>query len=363
MRSGSPGRRGRGAASNPPNRFECIRLERDSDWNPQDDPAPRTCFYRDQSQTVISYNDSPDIAYRASLNPYRGCEHGCAYCYARPFHEFLGFSAGLDFETKIMVKEDAPELLRQELSSAKWQPQTLTLSGVTDPYQPVERRLQLTRRCLQVLVEFRNPTAIVTKNHLITRDLDLLNELAQYSAIAVNLSLTSLDADLARRLEPRTSAPRQRLEAIGALAKAGIPVGVSLAPVIPVLTEHEIPAILRAAADAGARWAGVEVLRLPYAVGPLFEEWLTVNEPGKKEKILNRIRSLRGGKLNDPRFGFRMRGEGIFAEQISQMFHVACRKAGLALVGPSLSTAAFRRPGPGQMELTLAGALGPLGRT
>src|SRR3974390_894910 len=212
--------RGRGAGGNPPNRFETIRLERDEDWNPEEDPSPKTQFLRDLSQTIISYNDSPDISFNASINSYRGCEHGCSYCYARNTHEYLGFSAGLDFETKIMVKENAPELLRRELSSPKWKPQLLAMSGVTDCYQPVERRLQLTRKCLEVLAEFRNPVGIITKNYLVTRDIDVLREMAGYQVAAVNLSVTTLDADLARRLEPRTSSPRQRLAAIEAVAKA-----------------------------------------------------------------------------------------------------------------------------------------------
>lgn len=330
-----------------------MSLERDEDWNPEEDPAPRTQFLRDLSQTVITYNNSPDIPFTASLNPYRGCEHGCAYCYARPFHEYLGFSAGLDFETRIMVKENAPELLRKELSARNWKPQMLALSGVTDPYQPVERRLELTRRCLAVLAEFRNPVGIVTKNHLVTRDIDLLRKLAAHDAAAVNLSITTLDAELARKLEPRASAPRQRLAAVEALAKAGIPVGILMAPLIPVLNEPEIPAVLKAAKEARAKWAGMVVLRLPYAVAPIFEQWLETHFPEKKEKILGHVRALRGGKLNDPRFGSRMRGEGIFAEQISRMFEVARRKAGLPEDRPALSTAAFRKPDGAQLKLGL----------
>lgn len=343
--------RGRGASNNPPNRFEHLRLERDEDWNPEEDPAPRTQFLRDLSQTLITYNDSPDISFEASINVYRGCEHGCSYCYARPFHEYLGFSAGLDFESKIMVKENAPELLRRELSSPKWKPQLLAMSGVTDCYQPIERRLEITRRCLAVLAEFRNPVGIVTKNYLVTRDIDLLRELAAYNAAQVHLSINSLNAELARKLEPRAASPRQRLAAVEALANAGVPVGVLVAPVIPGLNDHEIPAVLAAVKDAGAGWAGTEVLRLPLTVSPIFQEWLDHNEPAKKEKILGRIRALRGGKLNDARFGSRMRGEGIFAEQITQMFQVARRKVGLADDGPELSTAAFRRPGGDQLGL------------
>jgi DNA repair photolyase len=343
--------RGRGAANNPPNRFERISLERDPDWNPEDDPAPKTQFLRDLSQSVISYNDSPDIPFNASLNPYRGCEHGCSYCYARNNHEYLGFSAGVDFETRIMVKENAPELLRRELSAPKWKPQEMAMSGVTDCYQPIERRLQLTRRCLAVLAEFRNPVSIITKNYLVTRDLDLLRDLAAHQAVMVHLSINSLDRELARKLEPRASSPNQRLAAVEALAKAGVPVGVLVAPVIPALNDHEIPSVLAAAKAAGAEWAGTEILRLPLTVAPIFEQWLELNFPGKKEKVLGRIRAIRGGELNDPRFGSRMRGEGIFAEQISHLFDVARRKSGLGEDGPELSVAAFRRPEGPQLAL------------
>jgi DNA repair photolyase len=345
--------RGRGATGNPPNRFEKIALERDSEWNPEEDPAPRTQFLRDLSQTIISYNDSPDISFKAGINPYRGCEHGCSYCYARPTHEYLGFSAGLDFESKIMIKEHAADLLRRELSSKNWKPQLLAMSGVTDCYQPVERRLQLTRKCLAVLAEFRNPVCIITKNFLVTRDLDLLGELAAHNTVMVHLSINSLDTELARRLEPRASLPAQRLAAIAALAKASVPVGVLVAPVIPALNDCEMPAVLAAAKDAGARWAGTEVLRLPLTVAPVFQQWLEQNFPEKKEKVLGRIRAIRGGKLNDARFGSRMRGEGIFAEQISQLFKVARSKAGLNEDAPELSTASFRRPAGLQLGLGL----------
>jgi DNA repair photolyase len=345
--------RGRGATSNPSNRFEHITLERDADWNPEDDPALRSQFLRDLSQSIISYNDSPDIPFNASLNVYRGCEHGCSYCYARNTHEYLGFSAGLDFETRIMVKENAPDLLRRELSSPKWKPQMLAMSGVTDCYQPIERRLQLTRKCLAVLAEFRNPVSIITKNHLVTRDIDLLRELAVHHAVMVYLSINSLDSELARKLEPRAASPKMRLQAVEALAKAGVPVGVLVAQVIPALNDHEIPSVLAAAKAAGAGWAGTEILRLPLTVAPIFEQWLEQNVPGKKEKVLNRIRAIRGGKLNDPRFGSRMSGEGIFADQISQMFQVARRKAGFSDESPELSIAAFRRPEGSQLALGL----------
>jgi len=341
----------RGAADNPPNRFEPIQLERDADWNPEDDPLPTTQFLHDRTQTILNRNDSPDIGFEYSINPYRGCEHGCIYCYARPFHEYLGFSSGLDFETRIMVKMHAPQLLREELSSPKWQPQCIAMSGVTDCYQPVERRLKLTRGCLEVLAEFRNPVGIVTKNALVTRDLDLLDELARHNAVVVYISVTTLDTELRKVMEPRTSPPAARLATIRKLKEAGVPVGVMVAPVIPGLTDHEIPNIVAAAAEAGAQFASTITLRLPFAVAPLFEQWLATHFPDRQEKVLNRIRSLRGGKLNDPEFSRRMKGDGIFAEQIDQMFNVACRRAGIADSHLRLSVAAFRRPGGRQLGL------------
>ncbi len=265
-------------------------------------------------------------------------------CYARPTHEYLGFSAGLDFETRILVKEDAPELLRAELSRKGWRPQVLAVSGVTDAYQPVERRLQITRRCLQVLAEFRNPVAIVTKNHLVTRDADVLAPLARHDAACVNVSVTTLDADLAGRLEPRAARPERRLAAIEELAKAGIPVRVLVAPVIPGLNDHEIPSILAAAARAGARGAGYVLLRLPHADKELFLDWLERHAPLRKDKAVARIRDLHGGGLNDPRFFSRMRGEGVLADQLARLFAVAARKAGLDGERPPLSARAFRVP-------------------
>lgn len=343
--------RGRGAAGNPPNRFETLSYVREQDWTDPEDPAPQTQFMNDPTRSAIAYNESPDVGFEASINPYRGCEHGCIYCYARPTHEFLGFSAGLDFETRILVKRDAPALLRRELSSPRWTPQVLAMSGVTDPYQPVERRLKLTRQCLEVLAEFRNPVVIITKNYLVTRDLDLLADLARHDAAAVYLSVTTLDTALARTMEPRTSPPPRRLAAVEALAKAGVPAGVLVAPVIPGLTDHELPAIVDAAAKAGARFAGYVPLRLPHAVAPLFEGWLGQHLPERKKKILNRIRAIRGGRLNDPRFGSRMRGEGIFAEQVKDLFALACRKARITERNLTLSTVSFRRPAPAQPSL------------
>jgi DNA repair photolyase len=341
---------GRGAAGNPKNRFE--RIEVEPDETEGDEPRPETVYLRDHSRSIIARNDSPDIGFDASINPYRGCSHGCVYCYARPTHEYLGLSAGLDFESRILVKQDAPELLRKELLSSRWNPQVLSMSGVTDPYQPVERRLRITRRCLGVLAEFRNPVIIVTKNYLVTRDMDLLSELASHDAAAVAFSLTTLDDDLRRIMEPRTSRPARRLAAVEKLAAGGIPVGVMTAPVIPGLNDHELPNLLSAAAEAGATFAAYVPVRLPYAVAPLFEDWLARHFPERKDKVLNRVRSMRGGELNDAGFGSRMRGEGLFAQHIAQLFSISCRRAGMGEGRfPKLSTAAFRGGGGAQPDL------------
>jgi DNA repair photolyase len=340
----TPPLRGRGSASNPKNRFETIERVPDPPWEGDETPSPHTQFFNDASKSIIAYNDSPDVGFDASVNPYRGCEHGCVYCYARPTHEYLGFSSGLDFETKIMVKEDAPELLRKEFCRPKWQPQVLAMSGVTDCYQPVEKIKQLTRRCLEVCLEFRNPVIIITKNHLVTRDIDILSELARFDCAGVTISVTTLDQKLASLLEPRASRPARRLAAIKKLADADIPVGYLQAPMIPGLTDSEAPAIAAAAAKAGVTFGGYVALRLPFAVKSLFEQWLEQHYPDRKEKVLNRIRAIRGGRLNDPNFTSRMRGEGIFAEQMNELFQLARRKAGITRRWPELSTAHFRRP-------------------
>jgi DNA repair photolyase len=346
--------RGRGAAYNPPNRFEHIEIvvdrdTLDADLAEDELPLPRTRFLRDTTKSIIARNNSPDIGFSASINPYRGCEHGCIYCYARPFHEYLGFSAGVDFETSIMVKESAPELLRRELMKPSYEAEVIAVSGVTDPYQPVERKLRITRGCLEVLAEFRNPVMIITKNHLVTRDIDVLSELASHRAVAVNLSITTLDEKLQRVMEPRTSIPQRRLAAVEKVAAAGIPVGIMVAPIVPGITDEEVGSILAAARDAGAQWAGYVMLRLPHAVAPLFEDWLTHHFPDRKEKVLNRVRGMRGGKLYDSAWGSRGRGTGPFAEQIAALFYAARRKAGYAddAHRGALSTAAFRRPEPG----------------
>ena len=332
---------GRGTGANPTNRFEMIAYERDDD-EPLG-PGPRTVFYKDTARTIIATNDSPDVGFDASINPYRGCEHGCIYCYARPFHEYLGLSAGLDFESKIFVKEEAPRLLRKELLARKWKPQTLAISGVTDCYQPIERRLQLTRRCLEVLVEFRNPVGVITKNHLVALDSDLLAELARHDLASVRISVTTLDPELARVMEPRASSPAARFQAIRELDAAGVPVGVMVAPVIPGLTDHEIPAILKAVREAGAREANYVMLRLPHAVKELFADWLRQHFPSRVEKVLGRLRDIRGGKLYDSRFGERLSGSGPLAELVEQVFQTSYRRLGFPGM-PEKSTAAFRRP-------------------
>jgi DNA repair photolyase len=339
---------GRGADWNPKNRFEKLEYtpEPVDSLDPLEVPRPvLTQFFRDGSQSILTRNQSPDVGFEVSLNPYRGCEHGCAYCYARPTHEYLGWSSGLDFESRILVKEDAPELLRKALGSKRWKPEPIFLSSVTDCYQPIERRLLLTRRCLAVLAEFRNPVSMITKNHLITRDVDLLAELAQDGAASASISITTLDPELARVLEPRASPPGRRLAAVEELARAGVPVRVMVAPVIPGLTDHELPSIVAAAALAGASEACYVPIRLPWAVTDIFEHWLEAHYPGHKAKILERIRDLRGGRLDDPNFGSRMRGQGIYADTMRRMFTVAVRKAGLERGMEPLSSDAFRVPG------------------
>lgn len=322
-----------------------LGLEPDPDEPPFD---PRTIFLRDSSRTIVATNTSPDVGFDASVNPYRGCLHGCSYCYARPNHEYLGYSAGLDFETKILVKTRAPQLLRRRLSLLSWKPQVVAFSGVTDAYQPAERRFRITRGCLQVLAEFHNPAAIVTKGALIVRDTDVLGELAEWGGASVVISVTTLDEDLQRRMEPLAARPLRRLAAIEALAAAGVPVGVNVAPVVPGLTDHEIPGIVAAAAEAGARFAGMLVLRLPYGVKEIFSEWLEAHVPERKERVLARLREMRGGKLYDGRFAVRGRGEGVYAEQLRAVFDLAARRSGLAGRGPTLETRHFRVPHTGE---------------
>lgn len=355
--------RGRGVPENPSGRFERLEMAPDPDaWEhlrqerqedgdePGQQPSAATVCFKDDTQSIITRNDSPDVGASVSLNPYRGCEHGCSYCYARPYHEYLGFSAGLDFETKILVKPGAPDLLRRELAARSWKPEPLACSGVTDCYQPLERRFRITRACLEVLAEFRQPVGIVTKNRLVTRDIDVLQTLAHHGAAKVAISVTTLDSGLSAAMEPRASTPAARLDAIQQLARAGIPVGVSVAPVIPGLNDHEIPAILEAARDHGASHAFCGVIRLPYSLPELFFSWLERHFPDKRARVEQGIRSLRGGELNDSRFGFRMRGEGLLADTLAHLFAVSAARLGLG-ESPELRTDAFQPPGERQLQL------------
>lgn len=345
-----PSLKGRGAQSQVANRYLQIHLEEDL-GHLEHDPElaaqrdrPPTRYLEDQSQSIVATNDSPDIAFNYSLNPYRGCLHGCSYCYARPTHEYLGLSAGLDFETTIFVKPRAAELFRQWLARPQWQPEFISLSGVTDPYQPVERQLELTRQCLAVAAECRQPIGIVTKNAMVTRDIDLLKQLAEVDAVAVAISITTLDEELARTIEPRTSSPSARLRAISQLAAAGIPTHVMVAPVIPGLTDWQMPGILKAAREAGATSAAYVLLRLPTTVEPVFFGWLERYYPNHREKIENLLRSTRGGKVYRGEFGKRMRGEGEVAQQVANTFALFRKKLGYAEERQPLNASAFRPP-------------------
>jgi DNA repair photolyase len=349
---------GRGAGVNPPNRFERVRTEEDFEQLDATEEMPQarrlpTVFLPNETRRLITENDSPDVPFRFSINPYRGCEHGCAYCYARPGHETLGMNAGLDFETRILIKYDAPQRLRSELAADGWGAEPITLSGVTDCYQPAERKFRLTRGCLEVMLEARQPVGIITKNVLVTRDLDLLSPLAANHLVHVYLSITTLDAELARTMEPRTATPQAKLRAIRELSSAGVPVGVMTAPIIPGLNDCEIPAILEAAQEAGARSAGYVLLRLPFAVRPIFEEWLTRNYPEKADRVLALIRSTREGKLNNYQWGSRMRGQGPYAEQIAQTLKVFKKKFGLDQPLPPFDSTKFTPPRPRNGQLRL----------
>lgn len=347
---------GRGTALEPPNRFDGLQVirgdldqERESrleqGLEPETPKVP-TVFQRDSSRTILAKNDSPDIGFRFSLNPYRGCEHGCIYCYARPSHETLGWNAGVDFETRISVKEDAPHLLRATFDSPRWKPETIALSGSTDCYQPVERQLRLTRRCLEIFAEFRNPVAVITKSALVARDADVLGSLARRRAAQVSLSITTLDPDVARRMEPRAPSPERRLSAIRRLAQAGVPTSVMVAPVVPGLTDEEIPRILEAAADAGAVYANWILVRLPPPVEELFLDWLRRHFPDRYDRVVHRIQDTRGGsgRMSDSKFGRRMRGQGEYARQLAALFAASARRHRLDRPLPALDVASFRRP-------------------
>lgn len=348
-----------GSEIDPPNRFETVHYEPDFahvEWDQEyvrSRSERKIEYLSDASRTIVSENDSPDIPFRFSLNPYRGCAHGCSYCYARPGHEYLGFSAGLDFETKIVVKHEAADLFRDFLARDSWQPEPITFSGVTDCYQPAERQFQLTRQCLEVAWECRQPISIITKNALVVRDLDLLRSMAAKNLVRVYLSVTTLDSQLARDMEPRTSIPAARLRAVATLAEAGVPVGVMVAPIIPGLNDAEVPAILEAVKDAGAITASYTLLRLPLTVEPVFQEWIERTQPLKADRVLGRIRRTRNGQLNSSTFGQRMTGTGEIAEQIRKMFQMFKRRHGLDRKMPPQNCDIFRRPTPRSGQLRL----------
>jgi DNA repair photolyase len=351
--------KGRGSHINPPNRFDTVHVEADLEHFEGDSefladtgqPIPE--YLSDDSRTVVTENRSPDIPFRFSVNPYRGCAHGCSYCYARPYHEYLGLNAGLDFETKILVKHHAPALLRAFLARPSWQVEPIVFSGVTDCYQPAEREFRLTRQCLEVAWEARQPIGIITKNALVVRDLDILQPMAAARLVHVNISVTTMDAALGRIMEPRTSNPAARLRAIRMLADAGVPVRVMVAPVIPGLTDSEMPAVLSAVAEAGAQGAGYTLLRLPLTVKPVFLEWLERTHPDSRQRIENAIRSVHGGELNSSEFGERLAGSGLMADQIKQVFRTFAKKHGLDGKLPEYDYGQFRSPSPvaGQLRL------------
>ncbi|MFQ5653038.1 MAG: PA0069 family radical SAM protein [bacterium] len=344
--------KGRGSAFNPVNRFEKLEIEIDPEYAEAMLGRPvETEFFLDTTRQILARNDSPDVSFDYSINPYRGCEHGCIYCYARPTHEYFGLSAGLDFETKILVKRDAPRLLEQAFCSRRWVPQLVVLSGNTDCYQPVERELRLTRECLQVFLKYRNPVGILTKNALILRDLDLLQQLARDNLVTAAISVTTLDHGLARKMEPRTASPEKRLDALERLVRAGVPASVYVAPVIPGLNDHEIPAILKAAADRGVRHAVYILLRLPHSLKELVQRWLQTHYPARENKVLNLIRDTRAGQLNDPCFSRRKQGTGARAEAIKRIFELSCQTYGLNQKQVELETRYFRRVSGSQREL------------
>lgn len=350
---------GRGTDLAPPNRFETLRQE--SDWEQlvaddellSDERRLPTVFLPDKAQTLIRENDSPDVGFRFSINAYRGCEHGCAYCYARPTHETLGMNAGIDFETKVLVKHDAVALLRKELNNPRWPCEPIMMSGVTDCYQPAERRFKLTRGLLEVLLEAKQPVCMITKNSLVLRDLDLIRAMAAENLICVALSITTLDAELARTLEPRTATPAARLRAVRELSAAGVPVRAMLAPLIPGLTDSEMPAILEAVKAAGARGASYVMLRLPFAVAPIFMNWLQEHRPLAAVRVESLIRQMRGGKLYQSRFGARMAGKGPYAQGIEKTFEVFVKKLQLDQPMPELDTSQFRPPPMDDAQLRL----------
>ncbi len=357
-------RKGRGAVSNASGRYEPqTRVAVDDGWlsgagngaDPDDDPLPplRTTVAIDASRTLIARNQSPDVPFDRSINPYRGCEHGCVYCFARPTHAWLGLSPGLDFETKLFAKPDAPRLLEAELAKPSYKPELIALGTNTDPYQPIERRLEIMREILKVLWRARHPIGIVTKSNLILRDLDILAPMAEAGLVRVMLSVTTLKPGLARIMEPRAPRPHLRLEAVRGLAAVGVPVGVLTAPLIPALNDDETEALLEAAAGAGAETAGYVLLRLPLEIKDLFEEWLSAHFPDRKARVLNVVRQTRGGKLYESKWYTRQRGQGVYADMIERRFALACKRLGLNRDRWALDSAQFRRPKQDSAQLDL----------
>ncbi len=343
--------RGRGAGLNPGNRFETVRLHvlgEELDARRSECPGGvqvATRVLPDRTRSIINAVDSPDLSFKWTVNPYRGCEHGCVYCYARPGHEYLGLSSGLDFETTILAKHDAPELLKRELGASGWRGETIVMSGVTDCYQPVEKDLAITRACLEVCLAFRQSVSIITKNALVLRDVDIIRRLNAHGLVRIGLSLTTLDAALSRVMEPRASAPHDRLRALRTLSAEGIPTVVMTAPVVPAINDHEVPALLKAAADAGARGAGYVLLRLPHQIKALYEDWLRRHFPDRAERSLSLLRSMRGGELYRAGAHTRFTGTGPYAEQLGRTFRVFAQRYGLHRPLEPLNTGAFRRSG------------------
>jgi DNA repair photolyase len=349
-------RRGRGATSNPEGRFEAFQRERfDDGWHQDDEDVVdfKTEVTIERPKTIIARNDSPDIGFDRSINPYRGCEHGCIYCFARPSHAYQGLSPGLDFETRLFAKPTAPELLRKELAAASYEPRTIALGTNTDPYQPIEKTYRITRQILEVLEAASHPVGIVTKSSLVTRDIDILSRMAAKGLAKVAISLTTLDAKLARRMEPRATTPTRRLTAIRQLTDAGIPVTVLVAPILPAINDHEIEGILRAAYAAGAREAGYVLLRLPHELKGIVRDWLAEHYPDRMKHVLSLVEDTRGGKLYDSAFGQRQTGVGPYAWMIGRRFEAATKRLGFAPERGKLRTDLFRRPGKVEAQLSL----------
>jgi len=348
--------KGRGALTNPASRFEAQRIEAcEDEWTTEEDipPRPRTRVRTDPVKSILSENDSPDIPFHRSMNPYKGCEHGCIYCFARPYHAYWGLSPGLDFETQLFAKTEAPQRLRETFARRSYRPEPIALGTATDPYQPIEREHRITRQLLEVLLEHRHPVGIVTKNALVLRDLDLLAELAKRRLVHVYLSVTSLDPALARSMEPRASAPHRRIATIAALSAEGVPTGVLFSPAIPGLNDHELERVFAAAADAGASGAGSMLLRLPHELKELFGDWLQEHHPLRRDRVLSLLRSCRGGQLYRSAFGERMRGTGPYAELLQRRYRHALDRYGLDERRYAFDTTAFVRPEGNPRQLPL----------